>query len=201
MRPLTRSDLGRGHVLVDFLGSSVDQPDPLAEAGSREEFSQLVEQYEARVFNFLCQLTGNAHDAEDLTQETFLKAYQSMHRFNREQTFSTWLFTIAKRTAYNHFRAARPVQEITAEDQVDEADPSSLLQEKDEKMSLWRLAKTLKPDQYTALWLCYGEGFSVREIGQILDTNQIRVRVLLHRARKNLAGRLSAAHFPGSQND
>jgi RNA polymerase sigma-70 factor (ECF subfamily) len=161
-------------------------------AGSRQAFASLVEHYEKRVFNFLCQLAGNPHDAEDLTQETFLKVYQNIHRFNCAQAFSTWLFTIAKRTAFNHFRGARRFEELSGDEEVDLNDPSVLLQQKDEKLSFWKLAQVLKPDQYEALWLRYAEGFSIAETARILNTNQIRVRVLLHRGRKLLAQRLRA---------
>ena len=169
------------------------RPEALVEqckAGSLEAFALLVEHYQMRLFNYLCRLTGNSHDAEDLTQETFLKAYRSLHRFNSGQGFSTWLFTIAKRTAYNHFRSAKHLQELPTEEGIDSDDPSTLLEQKDEKTSLWKLAEALSPDQYEALWLRYGEGFSIAETAAILHTNQIRVRVLLHRARKNLAQRL-----------
>ena len=180
----------------------VDQPELSTEqlveqckAGCRESFSSLVELYEKRIFNFLCQLAGNPHDAEDLTQETFLKVYQNIHRFKSSHAFATWLFTIAKRTAYNHFRGAKRYQELTTEAEADLDDPSVLLEQKDEKTSLWKLAKALKPDQYEALWLRYGEGFSIEETAGILHTNQIRIRVLLHRARKHLANSLRARNI------
>ena len=155
-------------------------------AGCTKSFELLVQQYEKRIYNFLWQLSGNSHDAEDLTQETFLKAFQSIHRVNSAQAFSTWLFTIAKRTAFNHFRGGKRFQELSADDEVDFEDPSLLLEQKDEARSLWKLAKALKPDQYETLWLRYGEGFSIAETARILNTNQVRVRVLLHRARKSL---------------
>jgi len=165
------------------------------QAGSLEAFERLVEHYEKRIFNFLCQMTNNPHDAEDLAQETFLKAYQGIHRFDSACGFSTWLFTIAKRTAYNHFRAARRPQEMPREAEADFDDPSVLLEQKDEKSSLWKTARTLPQDQHESLWLRYGEGFSVAETAKIMRTNQIRVRVLLHRARKALAKTLSAGHI------
>jgi RNA polymerase sigma factor (sigma-70 family) len=62
------------------------------------------------------------------------------------------------------------------------------MERKDENASLWKLARTLKPKQYEALWLRYGEGFSVTEVAQVMKTNQIHVKVLLHRARTALAG-------------
>ena len=164
-----------------------------SKAGSREAFGSLVERYEKRVFHFLCRLAGNSHDAEDLTQDTFLKVYQNLNRFNSAQGFSTWLFTIAKRTAFNHFRGAKRFQELSGPEEMDFEDPSILLQQKDEKASLWKLAEALPPAQSEALWLRYGEGFSISEVARILNTSQIRVRVLLHRARKHLAERLRSA--------
>lgn len=163
-------------------------------SGSRGAFESLVARYEKRVYNFLWQMTGNSHDAEDLTQETFLKVYRHLHRFTSTEGFTAWLFTIAKRTAYNHFRGAKRYQELSPEqEQVDFEDPSTLLTQKDEKRSLWKIAASaLKPDQYEALWLRYGEGFSIAESARILGTNQIRVRVLLHRARKTMAQRLGS---------
>jgi len=83
-------------------------------------------------------------------------------------------------------------EELSPESEADLDDPSVLLEQKDEKLSLWDLARKLGQDQYETLWLRYGEGFSIAETAKILNTNQIRVRVLLHRARKNLAKRLGA---------
>ncbi len=76
---------------------------------------------------------------------------------------------------------------MPVESEADFNDPSVLLEQKDETNSIWKMARTLAQDQYESLWLRYGEGFSVAETARIMRTNQIRVRVLLHRARKTLA--------------
>lgn len=165
-------------------------PEQLAErskAGCRDSFESLVEHFEHRVFNFLLHMTRSRHDAEDLTQETFLKAYQNLHRFNPAYSFGTWLFTIAKRTAVSHFRAVRPTEAIPEDSQAAGADPSVVLAEKDERRSLWQLAEALKPKQYEALWLRYGEGFSIAEVARIMRLTRIHVKVLLHRGRQRLA--------------
>jgi len=184
---------------VDQTGPNIERLVEQVKAGSREAFESLLGFYEKRVFNFLWQMVRNAHDAEDLTQETFLKAYQSIQRFNSNQNFSTWLFTIAKRTAFNHFRAAKQFEELSPDHEVDLDDPSILLQQKDERTALWTLAEALPPEQREALWLRYAEGFSIAETVAILRTNQIRVRVLLHRARKNLATRLRPQQAQGRE--
>jgi len=176
---------------VTLVEQNEPSPEQLAEqckAGCRSAFEKLVETFQGRIFSFLYQLTRNRHDAEDLTQETFMKAYRSIHRYEPAYRFATWLFTIAKRTAFSHFRSARPTEELTAqtEAETDFVDPSVVLQRKDDATSLWSRARILKPKQYEALWLRYGEGFSIIEIARIMNTNQIHVKVLLHRARTHL---------------
>jgi RNA polymerase sigma-70 factor (ECF subfamily) len=174
-------------------------PEQLAlkcQAGCRDSFEQLVELFEERIFNYLCQRLENRHDAEDVTQETFVKAYRGIQRYDSTYAFSTWLFTIAKRTLANHFRSAHLTLPETGEGEVDLDDPAILLEQKDESLALWHTAKSLKPDQYEALWLRYGEGFSIAETSRIMKTNQVRVRVLLHRARHHLATILPRGQNP-----
>jgi RNA polymerase sigma-70 factor (ECF subfamily) len=167
--------------------SSLGQLVELSKTGCLDSFGSLVEQYETRLLHFLMQLTRNSHDAEDLAQETFLKAYRSLSRYDARFSFVSWLFTIARRTAVDHFRARRPTEEIDPEQEEERTDPAGLLESKDEESQIWRKARQLKPAQYEALWLRYGQGFSVAETAQVMNTNQIRVKVLLHRARTQLA--------------
>ncbi|MBI2950097.1 MAG: RNA polymerase sigma factor [Verrucomicrobia bacterium] len=176
-----------GVTLADQKDPSPEQLAEQCQAGCRSAFEKLVGQFEGRIFNFLLRLTGNRHDAEDLTQDTFVKAYRNIHRYQPAYAFAAWLFTIAKRTAFSHFRASRPAEEIRSDLQADFQDPRTVLEQQDESRSLWDLARRLKPKQHEALWLRYGEGFSIAEVAQIMKTNQIHVKVLLHRARTSLA--------------
>jgi len=160
--------------------------------GSLEAFGQLVARYEPRICHFLFRLVGQVEDAEDLTQVAFIKAWRSLRAFEETGNFSAWLYTIARRTALNHFRVKPPVDPHPQSDgetlmAVDSSDPASVLAQKEETAALWRLARGLKPKQYEALWLRYGEGFSIAESAQILGISQLRTRVLIHRARGNLA--------------
>jgi RNA polymerase sigma-70 factor, ECF subfamily len=154
--------------------------------GCLGSFEQLVSRYEGQIFNFLRQFTGNHHDAEDLTQATFVKAFQSLHRFNSSLSFATWIFTIARRTAASHFRSTPRFEELPANEEGTPESPATALESKDERTSLWGLVRTLKPKQAEALWLRYAEGFSVAEVARIMGTNQIHIKVLLHRARTHL---------------
>ena len=90
-----------------------DEPTPeelacLAQAGSSESFARLVERFTDPLYNFLALRTPNPADAEELVQETFLRAWHRLDRYDREWRFSTWIFTIAKRLATSGWRRARP---------------------------------------------------------------------------------------------
>ena len=172
------------------LSPSSRTPEELArrcQDGCPDSFAELVRLHQDRVFHYLWRLTGNAHDAEDIAQDTFVKAHRALHRFDGSGSFTAWLFVIAKRTALNHFRSTR--REIVSEtaEEIDHTTPALLLEQADEQASIWKVARQLKPDQYEALWLRYGENFSIAETARVMRTNQIRVRVLIHRARGQLA--------------
>jgi len=158
-----------------------------AQGGEVEAFAGLLERFETRVFHFVLRMLRNAHDAEDVTQDTFVKAWRHLASFRPENQFSTWLLTIARRTALNYLRARRPIEEFTEQAGPVSESPHDAATNREHAESVWQLARRLKPDQYEVLWLCYGEGFAVQEIARIMNTNSIRVRVLLHRARKRMA--------------
>jgi len=174
-----------------FAEWSSEQLAERSKAGCLDAFEQLVLLYENRIFNFFWRFTGNHHDAEDLTQETFVRAHRSLHRYNASFSFSAWLFTIARRTGANHFRSAQRFEELPQNEESVLETPASALESKDEKNSIWRLVRTLKPKLAQALWLRYAEGFSIAETARIMRTNQIHVKVMLHRARESLARMLS----------
>ena len=161
-----------------------------AKAGCHESFEQVVGHFEKRIFHLLFHMSRNRHDAEDLTQITFLKAYRDIQSYASGHSFGAWLFTIAKRTALNHLRSARRTEELTGDFESPTELPSTALERSDGQRNIWDLARSLKADAYEVLWLRYGEGFSVAETARVMNTNQIRVRVLLHRARAALAKKL-----------
>jgi RNA polymerase sigma-70 factor (ECF subfamily) len=158
-----------------------------AQRGDVEAFGELLGHFQDRVFRFVMRMLRNAHDAEDVTQDTFVKAWKHLGGFRTESNFSTWLYTIARRTALNHLRAQKPTQEIADHHEPVADGPDHELADREKADSIWAVARRLKPDQYEVLWLRYGEGFSVDETARVMNTNSIRVRVLLHRARKRMA--------------
>ena len=186
--------------------SHVDQPDfkPLsaltnrqlarrAQSRSMPAFTELVSRFERRLFNFLLRRVKCAEDAEDITQEAFVRAWQSIDRYDPTWEFSTWLFTIGRRLAANQVaknkrmpKALGPVNEPSHT-----IDASSIASDIEQKSSLWDLVQaTLNADQQTALWLRYGEQMPVQDIAKVLGKTRVSVRVMLFRARQALAEKL-----------
>ena len=159
-----------------------------AKAGSVPAFERIVEETKDRLFNYVLQLVRNEHDAEDLTQEAFIKAFRNLHSFDGRARFTTWLYTIAKNAAFSHLRRRKLHQPI---EELEEVLAAEISPERDD--SIWRLARGLKPKLYETLWLFYAEGFSLKETAAIMNTNLITVRVNLYRARAALAKKLRFA--------
>lgn len=169
-------------------------------AGSHSSFEELVFRYTPRLNQFLRQKTADPLDAEDLTQETFIKAYRNIEKYDSRWKFSTWLYTIAVRTAVSHFRASRVRETVPLplSHSLDSREHDDELIMQIDRRNLWLLARRLKPDQYDALWLRYTEEMTVKEIATVMKKSSVHVRVLLHRARANMAKLASQDQFSGT---
>lgn len=159
-----------------------------AAAGDARAFAQLVHSHSRRVHGFLFQFTRNAHDADDLTQQTFIKAYRHLGSFDCSRPLINWLLTIARRTALNHVRSARAWE--PADDTIPGAEPSPAhsLEQAERSENLWTRARRLLSDrEYEILWLRFAEDMSVEETARITGLTRIHVKVIAHRARARLA--------------
>jgi len=121
-------------------------------------------------------------------QDTFAKAYANLHRYDSSWRFSTWLYTIARRLAVSQYRHSTSASSVEPRaEALDSGEPHELLARRDARDNLWRLAERLPASQYRALWLRYAEAMPVSQISRALGKSCINVKVLLHRARVNLA--------------
>lgn len=152
----------------------------------RAGFAALVEEHQDKLRNFLYRYTRSQQDAEDLTQDTFVKAYRNIHRYDSKYSFSTWLYTIARRTAYNHFRDRKPTEALEYDVAEDADRPDEEASLEDEKNWVWEAAKKLKPDFREALSLKYVDDLSIEEISRIMGKSQTNVKIILFRARNQL---------------
>jgi RNA polymerase sigma-70 factor (ECF subfamily) len=156
-------------------------------AGDDQAFDRLVRAHSQRVFRFLYQLTRHREDAEDLAQQTFVKAYRHLHRFDVERPLIQWLLTIARRTALNHFRAARKTEPYVEEAASSEPSPAERAAHRDQSEGLWDLARALlAPRDLTVMWLRFGEDLSTEETARVAGLTRTHVKVIVFRARRAL---------------
>jgi RNA polymerase sigma-70 factor, ECF subfamily len=163
------------------------------QAGSLEAFEELVHRYERRVFGFIANTCRSHSDASEITQDTFVRAFQAIHQFDPGRAFRPWLFTIARRKCLDHRRAnggAQPTDPVP--DSPDQDDPATLLIRQEDHDDLWRVARRCLPAvQFQTLWLKYAGDLSVADISIVLGKSQAHVKVLLYRARQTLGRHLT----------
>lgn len=171
-----------------------------AGTGCTAAFAELFRRYQPRLTRFLRKRLGSLVDAEDVTQDSLAKAWQAMATFDTRCRFTTWLYTIAVRSAIDHQRRRHIGQSTTRLEMVvdvAEAVEHQTLR-RDEATNLWATAnRVLSEDQYSALWLRYGEDLSIKEVAQVLKKTSVGVRVVLHRARSELKPHLNASNEVG----
>ena len=167
-----------------------------ARAGSRRSFDELARRYKRRLFVYLRARLGSDQDAEDMVQETLLKLYRNIDRYDPAYRFSTWLYTAAGRLAISSYRKKRIVAgPLPAEEAGGVADPAPFTAAAGESgaSGLWDTARTLAESQFRVLWLRYGEDMDVADIARAVGKSRVAVSLLLHRARTNLMKRTGAA--------
>ena len=169
-----------------------------SQAGSLTAFEELVYRYEGRIYSFVSNACRNAADAREVTQDTFVRAFQAIGQFDCGRGFGPWLFTIARRKCIDHHRATPSAADEPMPELPDNDDPAELLARQEERQSLWGLARRrLSESQFETLWLRYAEEMSVAGIAQVLRKTETHVKVLLFRARRVLARELRAGRVSG----
>ncbi len=160
-----------------------------AQQGSVAGFEELVRRYQVPLLHFLRNRTRSTADAEDLVQDTLVRAYENLHRYRPTYRFSTWLFTIAHRISLNERRKRRLAGGPDGIESVPAggAEPEAAAIQKEQRAQLWDLAATiLSQSQITALWLYYVEEMSVAEIAKVLKRSRVATKTILFRARRKL---------------
>lgn len=177
---------------------SFTDADLIARVLSREDqhaFGELVRRYQSPVRAFLARMTrGDAHLADDLAQETFLKAWQKLQTYRGGANFSTWLFGIA----VNEFRMARRRRKELALEDVDESSVASeepaAARDSHLRLDLTEALKLLNSNERAAVVLCCQNGLSHEEAAQVLDCPLGTVKTNILRGKEKLRRRLSLAY-------
>jgi len=160
-------------------------------AGDFRSFSAIASKYQNMVFSIVLKIVENREDAEDITQEIFIKVFKSIQQFREDSEFSTWLYRIAYNTTLSELRK-RKLFFTSIEDNYIDINESITDEDEDEetKIKLQHLDKAMKrlpPDEIFLLTLHYMDGQSVENISQISNLTVSNVKVKLYRIRKKLA--------------
>ncbi|MBR5899046.1 MAG: RNA polymerase sigma factor [Muribaculaceae bacterium] len=152
----------------------------------RNAFGRLVEEYQHGLRRFLLNLTlGNSDLADDLAQETFIKAYLSIRSFKGLSKFKTWLYRIAYNEFYTHMRQCREEAEesIIASHQISTAQ----IEATDARIDIEQCLTALNESERTVVLLFYIEDLPIAKIAQITSLPQGTIKSLLSRARIKMA--------------
>lgn len=156
--------------------------------GDSRAYGDLVRQYQHMVYTVCHRVLRNVEDAEEATQDSFVKAYQHLRGFSGSAKFSTWLYSIAYRTAVSHGRRRRSggasVDELVQHPAAEVEHPG---QGGEVKRSLHRALALLPQEDAAILSFYYLEELSVEEIVTVTGLGASNVKVRLHRGRKKLA--------------
>ena len=161
-----------------------------AQEGSLAAFGALVDRYERRLIGFLSQRAGGTHAAEDLAQETFVRAWRRIDTFDPDRRFSTWLFTIGARLAADDYR--RRKRERASAEQLGRKQAAESAEERPggagAPTDIWSVARRLlSAEQMEAMWLRYVMEMDIAGIAAALGRTRVGTRVMLFRARERLA--------------
>jgi RNA polymerase sigma-70 factor (ECF subfamily) len=175
-----------------------------AKAGNYAAFEELVNRYEKKIYRLGLNITGNPDDAEDVLQETFLKAFQHLPEFREDSRFYTWIVRIGVNEGLMKLRRRRADRTVPIDDQVDEEgaiipreftdwkpNPEEILAQSEIQTILDNAAQSLPPTFRTVFHLRDVEGLSTAETAELLNLTESAVKARLFRARLQLREDLS----------
>jgi RNA polymerase sigma-70 factor (ECF subfamily) len=166
--------------------------------GDHHAFKELVETKQSLVFNTVLGLLQNNEDAEDVTQDVFIKVFESIHQFKGESALSTWIYRVGVTTALEFIRRKKrkkrfgflsPILGDDNEPTLELSDfhhPGIELDNKEKAAILFKAIQQLPENQKVAFILNKVEGLSYQEVAEIMKTSLSAVESLLHRAKTNL---------------
>ena len=171
-------------------------------AGEREAYRVLVERHSRRVYQLAYRMSGNAHDAEEIVQEAFLRAYQKLEQFAGSANFGTWVYRIAANYAIDRMRqrkseearresVSNPLEDGLEVDPVSQVrdprpSPERLLGSAELAATMQRALSELTPAERTAIVMRHWEGCAIDEIAAVLKSSSNATKNTVFRAVQKL---------------
>jgi len=160
--------------------------------GDTNAFAFLVEKYKDMVFSLAIKITKNREEAEEVSQDSFIKAFKAIHTFKGDSKFSTWLYKISYHNCMD--RVNKNARKYNT-DRIDEVIENRIKATEDTMQTIERKERAelmndclleLPEDERSILWLFYYKELSLKEIMEVTSLSQANLKVKLHRARKKL---------------
>jgi len=161
----------------------------LCQNGDTAAFEQLFYKHQERVYSTALRMMSNQEDAQDLTQEIFVKAYQNIRKFNFRSAFSTWLYRLAVNMCIDELRKRKSANTMPLEEAISQADantPEDYAISRDTERQVWNAINSLKEKERAIIILRDIEGLSYKEIAEVFRCSLGRVKSRLHEARQKL---------------
>ena len=161
--------------------------------GDTNAFTVLVDGYKDLVFTLALRMVKNREEAEEVSQDTFIKVYKSLNRFKGDSKFSTWIYRVAYNTCLDRLKKNKRQEYTVAIDEYTEHQVKTLenaldaLEEQEKQLAIKKCLEMLPSEDSFILTLYYFEELSLDEISKITDSNPNNVKVKLFRSRKKLA--------------
>ncbi|MBZ0296653.1 MAG: sigma-70 family RNA polymerase sigma factor [Anaerolineae bacterium] len=166
--------------------------------GDQDAFAELVNTYQNAVYNLCYRMLGERTEAEDATQEAFIRAYMNLERYDPARSFKTWLLSIASNHSIDRLRRRR-LTWLSLEEPLppnvilssDEPEPEEATIRDERSQAVQALLNELSVEYRAAVILRYWYDYSYTEIADTLDTTESAIKSRLFRARQALADKLS----------
>ncbi len=159
-----------------------------AAAGDQTAFAALYEMHADRVYRHVHFQVLDGHDAEDITQEVFIKAWRSLPRYRRTGApFVSWLIVIARNAIVDHFRSKKNVRDLDESSEPEsDSDPVASAEAEFGRVEVRNAVMRLKGDKRTVIIMHFIDGLSYEEIARALGKSEGAIRVIQHRALKDM---------------
>ena len=174
----------------------------LALKGDQAAFAELVELYQEKLYHMAYRMLNNRQEAEDVVQDTFLRVYNNLERYDTSMKFSTWIYRIATNLSIDRLRKRKPVYSLDAESSEyegldgysmipsDNRTPESEMLISETQRIIHQAIDTLPPKYKTVMILRYIHELSLQEVGDILDMPVTTIKTRVHRGREFLRKKL-----------
>ena len=158
-----------------------------AQDGDVDAFEALVKRHEDSVYRVALRMLGSRADAQDISQETFVRVWRYLHRFRHQSALNTWVYRITTRCCLDFIAARRPTGEpLELEQEIGGADPAESAEQRERLRAVTRAITGLPPEQRAALVLREFEGLSYEDVGEVLGVSVAAVKGRIHRARRGV---------------